>query len=383
MDSLMDTLTNVVGILMIILILIQLNVSQAIVKIISEIPPIDVEQFEELELDARAAATRLEERQQQLRDTAENRTELTTVKRELANLQAQLQEQDAELLALETLLEQRRQTRAVLEELRKTARELLAERNRLRELLAEPAPTPPPAVAVSLPSAQPLPARAELETFFLTGGQVYHVNLEAIETAVLAEIGRHRDKFQIREEQQGDRKVPVLDQTKLHQHFEELKMKAGPFDVRIPMNPTRTQVAFRITPIEGEGMEIDGRLLAPYPALLRSLICTAQAASSENRYCTLLTHVACSSDPPALKPRHSPILVSVTIGGTSLSPTRSAPASSSCPARACHARNEASPRGRLDSVAVALASGSRRSPIVCWVSSRTISTSTAPADRGR
>ena len=270
MDSLMDTLTNVVGILMIILILIQLNVSQAIVKIISDIPPIDVEQFEELELDAQAAAARVEEREQQLREVTENRAELTTVRRELADLQAQLQEQDAELLAIETLLEQRRRARESLEQMREEVQQLLAERNRLQQLLAEPMDEPPPATVVSLPSARPVPDRATLETFLLSGGQLFYVDLDPVEQAVMAEINRNLSEFELeRRRTDGGDTVLVLDQEKVSAHFAGLELTVGHFQVEVPGNPTGTRLQMRVSPIEGAGMEIDGRLASPYVRQLR------------------------------------------------------------------------------------------------------------------
>ena len=272
MDSLMDTLTNVVGILMIILILIQLNVSQAIVKIISDIPPIDAEQFEELELNARAAAMRFEERKNMLREAEENRTELTTVRRELADLQAQLEDQDAELLAREQLLEQRRKTREALAEMRDQVQQLLSERNRLQQLLAETSPEPPPARVVTLPSARSMPSQAKVHTFFITGGRIYPVNSDAIEQVIMAEINRNISELRTGQRTMPDGSVlPVLDPTKLHRHFEELEMRAGPYHVRIPLRPTHERARYVATPVEGAGMEIDGRLLADFPRLLRTM----------------------------------------------------------------------------------------------------------------
>lgn len=272
MDSLMDTLTNVVGILMIILILIQLNVSQAITRIISDLPPVDAAQLEKIRDQASSAAARVAQREQELSQAAENRVELTTVQRELATLRNRLEQQEAVLMKKETLVEKVRQARESLDDMRKKSQQLLTERNRLSQLLAEPAPKPPPPATVSLPSAKPVPKGAEVKRFFLSHGKVYPHETGAIEQAIMAEIRRNLPDLRISERRTRDgRVVPVIDQNKLHQHFRKLDMRVGAYQVQIIKRPTHDKVAFRAVPIESLGMRVDPRLLADFPRLLRTL----------------------------------------------------------------------------------------------------------------
>ena len=52
LDALMDTLTNVVGILIILLIMVQVGVGQSLKKIISELPQVSEEQLQIIREDA-------------------------------------------------------------------------------------------------------------------------------------------------------------------------------------------------------------------------------------------------------------------------------------------------------------------------------------------
>src|SRR5687768_15739986 len=87
LDALMDTLTNVVGILIIILILVQVSVGQALRKIVSELPEVTIEQLEQIRADA---ADQLAEHQKlkELIEAQQRRGEAD--RQELAKLNPQL-----------------------------------------------------------------------------------------------------------------------------------------------------------------------------------------------------------------------------------------------------------------------------------------------------
>src|SRR5687768_6631726 len=87
LDALMDTLTNVVGILIIILIMAQVCVGQALKKIVSDLPEVSVEELQEIRDEAAEQLAQHE----RLKETIDNQRRRTDEDRKaLAVLNPQL-----------------------------------------------------------------------------------------------------------------------------------------------------------------------------------------------------------------------------------------------------------------------------------------------------
>lgn len=115
MDSLMDALTNVVGILLLILIVLSLQITTAVKKIVDNLPPVTIEELEAIKVDREKSLKNLEELRQiqqktqdnlptpeeaaqiavELEDFEKNNQELTDKTADIAEWHKKVEEQEA------------------------------------------------------------------------------------------------------------------------------------------------------------------------------------------------------------------------------------------------------------------------------------------------
>lgn len=178
MDSLLDALTNVVGILLLVLILTSLNMSRAVERIMSELQPVSEEELVE---------------SKRLRD--QKRDDLATLKADLAQRKdvVELENQKKELaieldgMKVDDEIDKLRSDIEALRKLIEEAEKLKVEQidevtkkdNELAALKAMLDDTPilelPPPQLVTLPDPRPAPDRAEPRYVICKGGKLYFV----------------------------------------------------------------------------------------------------------------------------------------------------------------------------------------------------------------
>jgi len=178
MDAMLDTMFNVVGILLLVLILLSLNMDKALRKILAEIVPVTPEQ---LQANVVTRDKRLDDNK-----TLQSQVGKFTDPKEL---EEQLKQMDLELGNLESdqnLDDVRSQMLNLLEEIKKVEAEVSQNETKVKdattaynELLAllnstEPVEGPPPQV-ISLPAGQPARDGAEPRIVLCVGGKVYSV----------------------------------------------------------------------------------------------------------------------------------------------------------------------------------------------------------------
>ena len=230
LDSLLDTMTNVVGILVILLTVTQLGVRDA-VKRIETTQNIDSETFAQIETAVQDLATeelRLEERTRELRATvaeADLETRRRAAERSIedetnnianltvgiAGIQEEVDRTQEDLLAL---LEQQRLER---EELEKRRVELSEEEARLQTLLAELGTLAlPDAEIVYLPNPRPAPEGAESLVFLCRQERILPAD-----TAQLHESAVRRVSYILRTEGLGRNPAEGIDPEILTSKFNE------------------------------------------------------------------------------------------------------------------------------------------------------------------
>lgn len=171
LDSLMDAVTNVVGVLMIVFVVMALNTAQVVQKILSELPPVTPEEHQKIVEEVKklppppADPKKLEEDQKKAQDDMKKAVEeLNSI--DTADLQAKMKFMDLE--AFTKQIEERKKER---EASKIETDKLLAEVERLKALLDEtPVFTPPPPSYVRLPNPRPYPAKPN-ETRILVAKQ--------------------------------------------------------------------------------------------------------------------------------------------------------------------------------------------------------------------
>jgi hypothetical protein len=194
LDSMLDTLTNVVGILVIVLVAVQLSSQEAASRIAEALEKIDPQEVARLEQAAEDAKDKAAEAAQALR---EQRQAVTDPRAELSRLEAALQiEQDLADQAAARAAELERQREAERPAAEEAAARLAAEQAKqeaekksLEERLAEmqheldnlPVLAAAPAKEVRLPDPRPIPGGVKELRVLCREGRIWVVDLEALQ----------------------------------------------------------------------------------------------------------------------------------------------------------------------------------------------------------
>ena len=157
--ALMDTMTNVVGVLIIVLVMVGLSVASAVKKVLSDLPPVTKEELQQIQeqvkqLPEKIDPVKVEEQQKQSEAQLKRAIEdLKTV--DTADLQSKMKFMDLD--AFQKQLDQRRKDR---EASKVETDKMLAELERLKALLDKtPVYQPPPPTYVRLPNPRAYPEK--------------------------------------------------------------------------------------------------------------------------------------------------------------------------------------------------------------------------------
>jgi len=195
MDSLLDALTNVVGILLLVLILTSINMNAAVRKILSELMPVTPEQFEANKVLRDRKLSELDK----LRASVDSFQSLESIQEKMAQLDLELDELKTDtsvadlreqLAALQAEIEKEKAKKETNEE---KVNEASDELDRLLALLQdlENQEGPPPTV-ITLPAGRQARAGAEPRYVLCVGGRAYWVgDFYAHAIAVRKEIERN------------------------------------------------------------------------------------------------------------------------------------------------------------------------------------------------
>lgn len=200
LDSLLDTMTNVVGILVILLAVTQLGVGDAMKRIRSSLPPVDPEQLQALLDEYRSQKDMLT----QLLDQQDKMEETSTedVQKKTLSLKEMMAEIERIRAALKKITIAKRIDTAQLQKLvqtRKTEAEKLQKQlTKAQEDLAKlkamldktPEPTALAPKIVTLPDPRPVPKGANQLTFICRKGRVYTTSTEYVRKKAMDVIAR-------------------------------------------------------------------------------------------------------------------------------------------------------------------------------------------------
>jgi len=235
LDSLLDTMTNVVGILIIVLVVTQLGVQSAVNRIASSVQ-VDPGELEKVILE-------LEEKQKERQDLEDDLDTLDPDKSKLEDLIKRLQSEstskNAVLESKQGDLKKALVAQAEIETARKEAEKNKKLRNELSKELGDTIDkiakleatlddTPPrdvlPAKVVNLPNPRPAPDGIKQLTFIVTGNQVYPLSIDDLRKGA-----RKRAEFQARSNLRRFLKDPKdpsqgLDGAKFVKEFNERRL---------------------------------------------------------------------------------------------------------------------------------------------------------------
>jgi hypothetical protein len=286
--ALMDTMTNVVGVLIIVLVMVGIGLARSVNKVLSDLPPVTVEEHAKLQKQV-AESTPKEDPEKLDKEKEKLLKELKKDTEELQNLELTKDKQKVKIVDLDDLnkqLEERKKER----DKRKTETEkMLAEIDRLKKQLdTTPVYQPPPAVVVKLPNPRPMPDKAVLQRFLVIGKRVYYIADEEIKDLIEAElrvaepsIAQSRETLKgpdgnpVMTRDKSGRAVPmrkvVYDPKKLTDHFSRRNIGNRDFKTELLISPTSPTINVKMTPLpeRGETVEQTRGMVSTFQAVMR------------------------------------------------------------------------------------------------------------------
>ncbi len=237
--ALMDTMTNVVGVLTIVLVMMGISLARAASRVISSLPPATREQVDLAlkDLDRiKAMQSPLDQRLALLAKSPPTAAQLAALDSEAAKLERAAGPTGAaiDLKALEAELSRRE---AELNQQKSAMSLLLEEQGKLKASLdASPVQVvqAPPAKVVRIPVARPIPQDADIELVLVTKESVHRLDPESAKAVVLREFKQATIRSTLaREEKRGGKTVPIYDHQKLAKYFENRRLVEREFKIAL------------------------------------------------------------------------------------------------------------------------------------------------------
>lgn len=255
LDSLMDALTNVVAVLILVLLLVQADVTQKIEAFLEDLEPATEQQVELSRQELERLKALLEKKNKQLEDDPPPPEEIDREKLELAKMEEEI-EQNKDLLAdLDKLKELEKRLRGERDEAKEKTNLIQEEIAKLEAMLdATPVLEDPPPDEVTIPNSRPIPSNAEIYYALVFGGRVHVIDPFTPLDEFTAEFDRNKRDFLIERISQRGADRYIYDQRKIVEHFSKFKFTGGKGQqLVLPLNPLGARLQIIITPDEATG----------------------------------------------------------------------------------------------------------------------------------
>jgi hypothetical protein len=270
LDSLMDTVTNVVGVLMIVLIMVSLNIANSVNKILSELPPVAIEELERLKLKI-VDNTPKQDPQKVEDETKKLEQQLKKVVEELKTLDLSAQKQDVKFMDLDEVRKKIQDNKKQRDAKKTQTDMLLAEIDKLKALLdTTPVYTPPPPTVVRMPNPRAMPEESVQHLMLVAGNRVHYLNEQAFLKLAVDELQKAGKTLQ---HATSTADKPVFDHQKSAEHLtnrpvQNRQLKLSP---EIVATISRLRVKLEPMPEAGENVEQMKNPASNYQRLLRKL----------------------------------------------------------------------------------------------------------------
>ncbi len=270
--ALMDTLTNVVGVLVIVLVLVGLGLARAVNKVLSDLPNVEQKDLDQLkkkitETTPPADPQKINEESAKLKQNAAKLAE------QIETMDVGADSQKVNITSIEKLREQIEARKKERDAKKSEVEKMLAELEQMKKSLdATPLVQPLPATVVRIPNPRPIPAKAVFQRFLVVNNRVVFLNEPEVDKLVDQEIAFNQRQLIKRDEIiKGADGKPVLvkgkglqvqqhkivyDQSKLIADF--ARGRVGNRDLKIELlpAPNSPQLPMRLTPTPEGGETI-------------------------------------------------------------------------------------------------------------------------------
>lgn len=270
----MDTMTNVVGVLIIVLVMVGIGLARSVNKVLSELPPVTVEEHAKLKKEVESTQPK-HDPQKVDEDTSKLEKDLKQVTETLATMDTTSDKQQIKLIDLDELNKQLEQKKKERDARKSEVEKMLADVEKLKQQLdTTPVYTPPAAMVVKLPNPRPIPDQAELQHFLIYGARILYLNDEQFTDMMDAELKRAEQTIAISREtvkgadgkpvmvkDKAGRTLPqrkvVFDPKKLTDYFSRVHVGNRDVKVEVALSPNSGRVPIKLTPMPNAGETID------------------------------------------------------------------------------------------------------------------------------
>lgn len=198
--ALMDTMTNVVGVLIIVLVMVGISIASAVKKILSDLPPVTVEEYQKMvqvvkELPPPPADPKQIEEDQKIAEQ-----KLKKAIEDLKTIDTTSLESQMKFMDLESFHKQLAEAKKLRAAQKIEVDKLIAEVERLKALLDQtPVFKPEPPTYIRLPNPRPFPAKPN-ETRVLVAKQgVLYLNEKTFTQPILEGLDKVKSQFEYKD----------------------------------------------------------------------------------------------------------------------------------------------------------------------------------------
>ena len=252
--ALMDTMTNVVGVLTIVLVMAGISIAHAVRKVLTDLPPATAAQVAEVlssiaETRGKMAAS--EQKTARLSSWSNN----SDIEAELSRLEAEVKEKDIKLFDLPVLGKELASKSAERAKMEADLSSLIAERDRLKALLdTTPVPKAPESTIVRIPNSRDIPKGANIYYCYVRADQVYFVDTITAKERVMSEFKREEHNLINQRIKVPKAKDHIIyDQVKVVNFFAGKPMEVRGQKIYVPLNKPWTGLTMCIDLPKGNG----------------------------------------------------------------------------------------------------------------------------------
>lgn len=249
LDSLMDALTNVVAVLILVLILVQADVSKKVVEFLEGLEPATPEQVEASEQEVAALAKREAELDQLLQKDAPTQKEIEAEKRQLALLEKDAKEREELLVELKELQKAAKVAREQRDAEAKITEQIQDGIAKLEALLDDTPILKVEPTIVGIPASRSIPDNAEIYRAIVIHNRIHFIDTVTPLELFEAEFKKAKNDFpnQRIKRRGADRYLyqapPIL------KHFKDFDFKnLREQKHEVAAYPTSTRLHIRVSP---------------------------------------------------------------------------------------------------------------------------------------
>ena len=290
MDSLLDTMTNVVGILVILLVVTQLSVSSAVKRIQGEMDKISVEQLDEVLVSHKKQQEQLGKLQSEWRilDKGVGSDSVKNLNEEIAALQKKMAGQKVDASAQKKITQLQAATTAADKTISDEAKKIASLKKQIEEAQKKLDSMPPvknaPSVVIRIPNPRAAPAGAKAVYFVCKNNTIIGLDEKALDA--MSKTLRTRAE-RVKKSMKSDASTPdefIYDGQKLEAYFAKQPSNMGGHKVKLwsPEWINRTLIQMEI----GKSGETVSQLRQAYSPVRRKL----KALKQNNQYARFVVY---------------------------------------------------------------------------------------------